>query len=171
MSQNFVIEHKGTEYVITPKNRTPFLESLMDHQSVNRESDDHDHVYSALNVPHKDTPMVGLLIDSINGIPPSEFDWGNNELQIVFSLAILARVYDDTDLADSMDRSFLQMTILKPAVDSVLEKLQRGELNLEASPSTLKPIIDEALNMPDVIQQLQALGEDCPEWAKAIRIG
>lgn len=107
MSENFVIEHKSTEYIITPKNRTPFLESLLDHQFSIKQNDDYDHVYSALSVPHKETPVVELLIDSINGIPPKEFDWGNNELQCVIYFAVLARMYEDTDLSDSMHRFFL----------------------------------------------------------------
>lgn len=169
MSENFVIEHRGTEYTITPKNRTPFLESLLDHQFSLNENDDFDHVYSALRVPPKDTRIVDLLIDSINGIPPKEFDWGNNELQWLIYFATLAWMYDDTDLADSVDRYFLKMSILKPAFDRVHEKLLRGELNVDATSTTLKPIIDEALNMPDVIDELRALGEDCPEWAKEIK--
>ncbi len=166
MSENFVIEHKGTKYIITSKKRTPFLEALMDHQFSKNENDDFDHLYSALNVPHKDTLVVELLIDSINGIPPKEFDWGNNELQYVFFFAILGRMYNDTDVAESMDRFFLKFEILKPAIDSVIEKFQRGDLNLESTSTTFKPIIDEALIMPDVIQRLRTLGEDCPEWAK-----
>ena len=166
MSDNFVIERKGTEYLIIPKKRTPLLEALMDHQFSTKADDDFDHVYSALNVPRKETPIVDLLIDSINGIPPNEFDWGNNELQYVFCFAIQARMYGDTDLGDSMNRFFLPIPILKPAFDSVCEKLERGDLYLEATSITFKPIIDEALNMPDVLQQLRALGEYCPDWAK-----
>lgn len=166
MSGNFVIEHAGKEYVVTPKNRTPFLESMMDHQSSGREKDDFDHVYSALDFPPNDTPMVELLLDSINGIPPKDFDWGNNELQYVICFAILARMYDDTDVADSVNRFLLPISVLKPAFDRVQEKLQRDEIHMESTSITFRPVIDEALNMPDVMQKLRALGEYCPEWAK-----
>ena len=166
MSENIIIEHKGTEYTVTVKSRTPYLESLMDHHSLEKEDDDYDHVYSALNGPQQDTPIVDFLIDSINGIPPTEFDWGNNELQYVISFATLARMYDDTDAADSLYRFSLQMSILKPAADRVMEKIEHGNLNVEETSVTFKTIIDEALRMPDVIQQLQALGDYCPEWAK-----
>jgi len=166
MSEKFVIEYEGKAYDISPTMRTPFLESMMDHHSSGREKDDFDHVYSALDFPPNDTPMVELLLDSINGIPPKEFDWGNNELQYVICFTILARMYDDTDLADSVDRFLHPISVLKPAFDRVQEKLQRGELHMESTSITFKPVIDEALNMPDVMQKLRALGEHCPEWAK-----
>ncbi|MCY4062932.1 MAG: hypothetical protein OXG53_11240 [Chloroflexi bacterium] len=169
MSDSFTIEHQGVEYTVTPKKRTALIEMMTDYQfSAGCDVDDPDYIYSAFNTTALSAlPLDDLLVESINDMPLEEVT--DSELKLVASFAVMGGLYADTDLVESMRKSAKIHYIMRPAWDAVMERLKNGTLLAENRLTVgfhNAALQSEARKLPKVMQQLQALGDDCPEWAK-----
>ena len=169
MCDSFTVEFRGVKYTVTPKKRTLLIEMMTDHQFYSgSDLEDPDHIYSAVDTTELSTmPICDLLVESINDIPTKEVT--DNAIKWVVAVAVMKRLYADTDLVESLRKSWEVFSIMRPAWDVVFQKIEDGVLGAEKEltvRSHNEALQKEARIMPDVMQQLQALGDGCPEWAK-----
>ncbi len=168
MCESFTFEYNGVSYTVTPNKRTLLLDVLTDEPFYpGSDLDDPDHIYSALKTTELgEMPLCDLLVGTVNGKPPKEID---NVLTWIVGVETLRRFYADTDLAENLRKSAVVFQIMRPACDAVIQKIKDGILSVEKEltvGSHNEALQREARKMPNVMQQLQALGDDCPEWAK-----